>query len=208
MIQLTRLQQFALEHVESVAADTWKKLLDTSICSFNEVDPDGNRARLCNLHHSIHRTRDYLNDLAKELGNYRWAVDLSPSPNTDSVTLTRVFLMPDLNNKCPVDYKGSLYHVATDHQDLMRALEADVAETIEKMAPYIESVGTSKWDKEVKQGYIDECLFHLSTIQATNDYLVNRFGEDDTGIVIYQAPSGKLAVHIYQTDGIREPLAL
>ena len=64
--------------------------------------------------------------------------------------------------------------------------------------------GYEKWIDHA----LETVMFNLVTFKATNDYLCDRFGEDDTGIIIYQSPNNKLSVRIYQCDGQREVLWL
>ena len=207
MMQLSKLQLLGIDCVASTVGDTWKQLIDIAREAYGQ-DHDDEKRNCRNLCHNIHRMFDRLNLIADEL-KCRWAIDLGPFTNKDTIGLARVFLMEDLDKESRATIRGSGadYYVATGHKDLTDALAKDFADAMDKMAPFIETVGTSKWEDNIDHA-LETVMFNLVTFKATNDYLCDRFGEDDTGIVIYQTPSGNLAVHIYQPDGVREPLAL
>lgn len=206
-MHLSKLQQLGVEHVESIVGDTWKQLITTARDAYDN-GPDEDKRNYRNLCHNIHRMFDRLDMVAAEL-KCRWAIDLGPFTNKDTIGLARVFLMEDTNKKSHASIRGSGadYYVATGHKDLTDALEKDLADAMEKMAPFIEEVGTSKWEDKVEHA-IETVMFHIITFKACNDYLCDRFGEDDTGIIIYQSPDNKLAIRIYQCDGKREVLWL
>lgn len=206
-MQLSKLQVLGVECVESIVGDTWKQLIDIAREAYGQ-DHDDEKRNCRNLCHNIHRMFDKLNVIADEL-KCRWAIDLGPFTNNDTIGLARVFLMEDLDKKSHASIRGSGadYHVATGHKDLTDALEKDLADVMEKMAPFVEEVGTSKWEDKVEH-VIETVMFHIITFKACNDYLCDRFGEDDTGIIIYQSPDNKLAIRIYQCDGQREVLWL
>ena len=207
MMHLSKLQQLGVECVGSIVGDTWKQLITTARDAYGN-GPDEDKRNYRNLCHNIHRMFDKLNVIADEL-KCRWAIDLGPFTNKDTIGLARVFLMEDLDKKSHASISGSGadYYVATGHKDLTDALEKDLADAMEKMAPFVEEVGTSKWEDKVEHA-IETVMFHIITFKACNDYLCDRFGEDDTGIIIYQSPDNKLAVRIYQCDGKREVLWL
>ena len=206
-MQLSHLQRFGIECVESIVGDTWKQLITVARDAYNQ-DHDDEKRNCRNLCHNIHRMFDRLNLIADEL-KCRWAIDLGPFTSEDTIGLARVFLMEDLGRKSHASIRGSGadYYVATGHKDLTDALEKDFADAMEKMAPFIDEVGTSKWEDNIDHA-LETVMFNLVTFKATNDYLCDRFGEDDTGIIIYQSPNNKLAVRIYQCDGKREVLCL
>ena len=206
MKTLTALQKHAIYGIESMVGDLWINILNLA------RKPHDEKNKIIKLAGDWHRIKSCLNDIATEL-DCRWAIDLGPCDTSDVIGLVRIYLLD--KGKSVVEYKGELINFANANWKLTAWLEEDFQEhfeelnnNFEKLSEVISDVlkeeNSSKLDE-----FVDDIMDSIFLMNTINDFIVGRFGDCDTGIILYQNQSdGKINVSIYDGIGERVPLQL
>lgn len=197
MKEPSRLQSLGVELLEINASDTWKLMLDLArgkVKSETVLDESINYHRLFG---DIRKLIANLSNMATEL-DCRWALDLTPTLNTDKFGHVRLLFIPNTKSVGIAQYRQYPMHVGTSFTEITSALTADIAMAIDNLHDPVTSL-LKVSPEEAKPYEMDTISFNLITFQATNDYLANRLGEDESGIIIYLTTNGRIGVEVYQT---------
>lgn len=199
MKTLTALQKRAVEYVETQIDDLWRDILELAKHPHDEKD------RIVYLANMWKRINQYMHDIATEL-DCRCAIDLGPRDNLSSTGLTRVYILD--NEKTTVKYNGEVVMIGNANWKLTAWLEEDFKEALDDLINGFDNVLKEENDDKIDD-LVDDIMLSMIQMQTTNDFIAGRFGDCDTGIVLYQNQSdGKINVSIYDGIGERVPLQL
>ena len=197
-MELTKIQKIAVDHVEMIAADTWKLILN--LANDGETDVERFRALCC----KVRIVREHINALSEEL-KCRIGIDLGPDTSHDMYGFARVYILnpdkPDdvFYNGCESMSVGS----GADHELILRGLAQDFQFTLVDFLESVDKVNAAALETNIDDE-VEKLLLQVTFMKAVNDFMSARFGEDDSGIVIYPAiePVGVINVMCYQPDGM------
>lgn len=199
MKTLTELQKRAVEYVETQIDDLWRDILKLAKHPHDEKD------RIVYLANTWKRIKEYMYDIATEL-DCRCAIDLGPRDNLGATGLTRVYILD--SGKTTVKYNGEVVMIGNANWKLTAWLEEDFKEALDDLFNGFDNVLKEENDDKIDD-LVDDIMLSVIQMQTTNDFIAGRFGDCDTGIVLYQNQSdGKINVSIYDGIGERVPLQL
>ena len=199
MKSLTALQKRAVEYVETQIDDLWKNILKLAKHPHNEKD------RIVYLANAWKRISRYMHDIATELG-CRCAIDLGPCDNFNASGPARVYILD--NEKTTVKYNGEVVMFGNANRKLTSWLEEDFKEALDDLINGFDNV-LKEENRDKIDDFVDDIMLSIIRMLTINDFIAGRFGDCDTGIVLYQNQSdGKINVSIYTGIGERVPLQL
>ena len=199
MKTLTALQKRAVEYVETQIDDLWRDILKLA------KHPNDEKDRIVYLANTWKRIKQYMHDIATEL-DCRCAIDLGPRDNLGTTGQTRVYILD--SGKTTVKYNGEVVMIGNANWKLTAWLEEDFKEALDDLFNGFDNVLKEENNDKIDD-LVDDIMLSMIQMQTTNDFIAGRFGDCDTGIVLYQNQSdGKINVSIYDGIGERVPLQL
>jgi len=179
-MKITGLQRMGIEHIESEVADAWLRLIN--ILRYkpdNESDAESYGEKYKFALKAIERVLNHLKYFINNEFDWevRWALDLETCSPSQSVGLARVYL---------IDKEGGVfYKPASTEEDLPVRIGHDDEVTL-AMAKDLNAAIITIQSKGLREDS-DDTLMALTQFLAVNDYLCTRYGEDESGIIVYQS---------------------
>lgn len=206
-MELTKIQKLAVDHVETKVADLWKKIL---ILANNVEHEDEDATKYRMLCKDVKYVKEMVSNLAEEL-NCRIGIDLGPDMSNCVHGLARIYL---LSRECvhTVMYNGNKMTTGGDgsHELVLRGLAQEFQHTLIEFLSMVDKVNDIPYENNIDDE-VEQLFMYVTFFKAVNDFMALRFGEDDSGIIIFQPkqPADVLLVKCYQPyDAARVDLVL
>lgn len=203
MNKLSKLQQIAVEHLEMNVSDVWRQFLQ--LIRSNEPISGTDIEHLgCN----VERVKNRLEILRQELG-CRWVLELQVVPDCEGNKIghlcSRIFLLEKEDKLSRAMYKGYDVNFATDCGDLIKSLSDDICNAFKLIIPTLLNWKTN----DTKTDQEDTFFYNAVIIDSINKFVANRFGEDESNVLVWLDPKGVVQYAVYQASlGKRVPLYL
>ena len=202
MKDLTSLQKIAIDHLEMMISDVWMEFLN-AIRAPENSGPDIEK-----LAFDFNLLKIRLGSLEKEL-DCRWAIDLAAVPKTYKYkhTTSRLMLIEDKTNPVPLKYNNYQFNCGTGSSLLITRLGIDLHLHLKEVFDILTQIHAL--ENQIPQKLIDELILKGSWVDAVNDFIASRFGEDESGIVVFRTVMNDVYSKVYQaSEGPFEPIRL